>query len=220
MDFDWQGLTDVLRFFFSTPFLKKGVRLAGIDIRCLRRRWDRDSGTISWNTSALPNPGEHTIIATAQVHNSAGETATFDSTLVSGNGRAADDVVADIRLKSLTFNNSIPLRYSASANPAPTPDPALVPMPKLVLDQNGNITAPLTSMAYTKGATIPFAIKLYPLTGTATVGYTLNLTAKPIGTNEAGLILYQTGTVPKVLTNPFSLNAQVALYNEVDKQYL
>ena len=174
-----------------------------------------NQGYLDWNSSGALNPSEHTIFATAQIHDAIG-IVPLDSRRPECDGRAADDIIADLRLKSLTFNNSIPLRYSASANPAPIPDSAIVPTPQLVLDQNRNITAPLPAMAYIKGTSIPFTIELYPVTGTATIGYTLNFTEKPVATNEAGLTLYQTGTVPKVFTNPLNLTSQTALYNEIN----
>jgi hypothetical protein len=168
------------------------------------------------------NPSEHTVTATAQIHDSIGAItlnsldAPNRSYNTSGMGRPADIIIANLQLQSLTFNKSIPMRYSASANPAPSPDPALVPTPQLDLSQTGAVTASLPPMAYVQGTSIPFTIQLYPLTGNATVGYTLDLNAKPLATNEAGLVLYHTGTVPQPFTNSLSLTSQAALYKEVN----
>ncbi len=191
---------------------------------------------IDWDASQATNPSEHSSSASAQVqkfyiNGFYGPIVTLSSTAALpppngpypdgtfyGDGRATDFIIAALHLQSFTFDKSIPLRNYADANPPAmqNPPPPLVPAPVWAYDQNGKQTSGWTPMAYKQNTAIPFTITLQPLTGGATIGFTLDLTAKPTATNEAALVLYQTGTTPQAFSGAISLTSKVPLYKEVN----
>lgn len=130
------------------------------------------------------NPSEHTVTATAQIHDSLG-VIPMDSTdpsnriyAPSGMGRPADDIIADVHLQSIKFNSNIALNQD-SVTPVSTPEITLIGTPTTtnpaayVQGKNVNFTMLLSSST---GAT---------LTGSATMGYLLKLQASPNTTNPA-----------------------------------
>ena len=144
------------------------------------------SGYIDWPQTG-GNPSEHTVVATAQIHDSVG-TIPLDSTNLpnrvyapSGMGRPADVIVADVRLKSLTFGSNILLAQDA-ITPVPVPE----------LTWTGTTSSPATAnpAAYIQGKNVTFTLALASsagtaLTGNATLGYGLKLQAAPNTTDPA-----------------------------------
>jgi len=147
----------------------------------------------TWDSSSAGNPSEHTLSATAQVefHPSPPGPATQSQTITSlpapppasgpysgfyGDGRAADFVFANVRLKSLKFTGNIALSKDQTT---------AIPGPEFTWDSSGGQTAS-NSAAYVQGSSVAFTLALgdpagAALMGTATMGYTLKLQANPNG---------------------------------------
>ena len=194
-----------------------------------------NQGYIDWDSSGAANPSEHTITATAQIHDSIG-IVPLDSARPEGNGRPADDIIADVRLKSLDFINAYTLRNQASVSSTPSPDPAIVADPQFVWNQNG-IPGPLWNQSSNPGGTFAaptgdvqgtsplLYVTPYPFTGPATVGFTLKVQAAPntvnatTGQPDPTLTLYDnTSAAPVSLSSSGSgTSAQVMLYPKVAK---
>ena len=123
---------------------------------------------INWPSSAAGNPSEHTVKATAQIHDSLGS-VSLDSTSYLGNGRLADDIIADIHLKSLQFNNNVTLTQDAVT---------LVPVPEMTWNTTTNGLLTVNPCSYLRNRHPSLTMTLsdsagQPLTGSATKGYTL-----------------------------------------------
>jgi len=141
---------------------------------------------IDWPQSG-GNPSEHSVVATAQIHN-AQQTLKMDSSYApnrvyapSGMGRAADDIIADVRPQSLKFSGNIALNRDA-VTPVPTPE----------FTWSAGNSSPATSnpAAYVQGQKVNATLTLgssagAALTGSATLGYGLKLQATPNTTNPA-----------------------------------
>ena len=113
-------------------------------------------GMISWNSSTAANPSEHTLYALAQISQGT-QTFSLDSRNPPppnprpysgsyGDGRVSDFVIADVQLKSLKFNSSIPLAQDAVT---------LVSTPEFVWNQH-----PLYPAAYVQGKNVGFTMTL------------------------------------------------------------
>lgn len=111
---------------------------------------------ISWNSSTAANPSEHTLYALAQISQGT-QTLSLDSRNPPppnsgpysgsyGDGRVSDFVTADVQLKSLKFNSSIPLAQDAVT---------LVSTPEFVWNQH-----PLYPAAYVQGKNVGFTMTL------------------------------------------------------------
>ena len=134
---------------------------------------------IDWTQSG-GNPSEHTVTATAKIHDSIGA-ISLDSTLPSGNGRPADDIIADVRPLSAKFTSNIPLALDA-VTPVPTPE----------ITWTAGGTSPATSYpaAYIQGQSITLTLTLgnsagKALTGQATTGYACKFQATPYTNDPA-----------------------------------
>lgn len=180
------------------------------------------SGTINWDASQAGNPSEHTLFATAQF-SYYGYIFTYsstDSVSQGGDGEIMDFVIADLHLKSFEYVNAYTLRNQASAASPPSPDPAIVPSPQFVWDLSGTATTGGASAGDIQGKTPAFKIKLYPLTGDATIGFKIKWTATP-NTGDPDLTLYDnttTGSQPTPFTGgAFAGAAQRALLSKVAK---
>jgi hypothetical protein len=192
------------------------------------------SGDIDWPQSG-GNPSEHTVTATAQIHDSIGA-ITLNSLdapnrpyNTSGMGRPADDIIASLQMKSLDYVNAYTLRTQASASPAPSPDPAVVPEPQFVWDTSGKATSTFGAAAGDiQGQKPSFFLTPYSFTGTnATVGYKLKVQANPNTLNAQGqpdalLTLYDntSGNPATLPAGGVGFNGPVALYSKVAKYSL
>ena len=177
---------------------------------------------IDWPSSEALNPSEHTVEATAQIHDSLG-TVPLDSTASLGNDRVADDIIADVRLQSLKFNNSITLNTDATT---------AVPSPQYTWNPATNALLTSNPAAYIQGSAASLTMVLgslagAPLTGTTPIGYALKLQANPNTTGPAVgnppvtpppdpvLTLYDNTTstpfVPTVCTSSATVNATTVL---------
>ena len=175
-----------------------------------------------WDSSSAGNPSEHTISASAQVQweyegppsgpvdtiNSTAPayTAGGSTTAFYGDGRAADLVFADMRLKSIGFTGNIGITQNATTG---------VSTPEFTWDPAGGGSTASSPAAYVQGKTVGFTMtfcdsKGAALTGTATTGYTLKLQANPNGINAGtgqpvpSLTLYDNTTVSPVAPATFS----------------
>lgn len=180
------------------------------------------AGTINWDSSQAGNPSEHTASATAHF-SYYGYPFVFSSTepiSQGGDGQPADFIIADLRLMSFQYVNAYTLRYQASADNPPTPDPAKVPSPQFVYDLNGNATTSGEPAGDIQAKTPLFKVRLHPLTGGATVGFTLQWAASP-NTGDPALTLYDnttTGSSPTALVGgAYNGSAQTALLSKVAK---
>ena len=186
---------------------------------------------INWPSSAALNLSEHTVEATAQIHDAIG-TVPLDSTASLGNDRMADNIIADVRLQSLFYASTATLRNCASAvPPPPKPDPALVPSETFVWNQDRSQTAawdpinkPMGTFsvpaANIQGFAPQFFISPFAWTGTgATVGFRVKVQATP-NTGDAALTLYDNtsggpyplGSSGKQFTSAVALYPKVAKY--------
>ena len=181
-----------------------------------------NQGYLDWNSSGALNPSEHTIFATAQIHDAIG-IVPLDSRRPECDGRAADDVIADLRLQSLGFTNNVLLNQDA-VTPVPTPEFLWVP---------SSLTPTRSSpAAYIQAKKPSFTMQVCSssgaaLTGSATMGYALKLTATPNTVNPANnqpdpvLTLFDNTTgnpvVPTVFTNPTTVTATTPLNSCVAK---
>ena len=187
---------------------------------------------INWPASAALNPSEHTVKATAQLHDADG-TITLDSTAALGNGRLADDIIADVRLQSLDYDNSYTLRNCASALTPPDPDPAIVPSHTFVWNQDrsqtttwdvvnhpiGTFNVPADDV---QGLTPLVNVTPFTWTGTSTtVGIRMKVQAAP-NTGDPTLTLYDNTTKDPITLTSAGVNvgALVALYPKVAKYML
>lgn len=175
-------------------------------------------GSIVWDCSQAGNPSEHYVSATAQLHRDlpppfgGRQTETLNSLDSpnpppggnSGNGRAADFIIANLKLKSLKFNSPITLLVEKN-NP--------VPVPQMTWDQNGNM---LTGhpFAYVRNTTPNFTFDLWNITGNATMGFVLGM-ADSTNTGDPDVTFYQPALVPEVFTSPATRAAQNPLLNKV-----
>lgn len=182
------------------------------------------TGSPDWDSSQAGNPSEHTTSARAQFTRTFGTyhmTTIYNSTDAADQGNdgyPADFIIADLRLKSFEYVNAYTLRNSASATPAPTPDPAVVPSPQFVWGLNGNATTSGEPAGDIQAKIPAFKIKLHPLTGGATVGFKLNWMAMP-NTGDTTLTLYDntTNAPTPMSAGAFDGNAQRALLSKVAK---
>lgn len=182
------------------------------------------TGSLDWDSSQAGNPSEHTTSARAQFTRTFGTyhmTTIYNSTDAADQGNdgyPADFIIADLRLKSFEYVNAYTLRNSASATPAPTPDPAVVPSPQFVWGLNGNATTSGEPAGDIQAKIPAFKIKLHPLTGGATVGFKLNWMAMP-NTGDTTLTLYDntTNAPTPMSAGAFDGNAQRALLSKVAK---
>lgn len=178
---------------------------------------DGGEGYIDWDASQATNPSEHFATATATLHRDVGEppvrqTKTMSSLASpnpppdedSGDGRPADFIIADLKLKSLKFTSPITLLWAKD-------DP--VSLPQLAWDQNGELLT-VNPIAYVRNATPTFTFDLWNITGNATMGFTLDMAAQPV-TEDPTVILYQNGPDPEVFTSPTTRTAQNPLLNKV-----
>ncbi len=133
------------------------------------------------------NPSEHSVTATAQIHDSVGALSLNSLDLPNrafatcGMGRPADDIIADVRLQSIKFNNNIALNQDF-VTPVPTPE----------LTWTGSNITPTTAnpAAYIQTQKVSFTMLLASstgaaLTGSAPLGYGLKLQANPNTVNPA-----------------------------------
>ncbi len=168
-------------------------------------------------TQTSGNPREHTIKATAQLHN-ATATILLNSTDSQGNGRPADDIVADVRLQSLKFNNNIPLMQNTT-----TP----VPTPEFTWTSASNNPATSNPAAYIQGKSVNFTMLLgsstgAALTASATMGYALKLQATPNTTNptthqaDPALTLYDNTTGAPFTPTPCGSSTTIAATTVLD----
>ncbi len=175
-----------------------------------------------WDASSAGNPSEHQISASAKVQfeyegppsglvdtissTSPTYTAGGSTTAFYGDGREADLVIADIRLKSIGFTGNIGLTQNQT-----TPVATL----EFTWDPASNSQTPSSPAAYVQGKTVGFTMTLCDstgaaLTGSATTGYTLKLTANPNATNAGTgqpvppLTLYDNTTASPVAPTSFS----------------
>lgn len=164
------------------------------------------------------NPSEHTITATAQIHDSIGA-LSLDSTdlpnrqyATSGMGRAADDIIADVHLQSIKFSGNITLNQDA-VTPVPTPE--------FTWTGGGTNSSTANPAAYVQGRKVNLALLLgssagAALTGNATMGYLCKLQASPNTTNPATnaadpvLTLYDNTTASPTVPASCSASTTVA----------
>ena len=169
------------------------------------------------------NPSEHAVTATAQIHSGAGATS-LNSTdppnrqyATSGMGRPADDIIADVQLQSIKFNNNIALSQDAAT---------AVPSPEITWTQGGvnpsaNPPATANPAAYVQGKNVNLTLLLgssagAALTGNATMGYLCKLQASPNTINPATsaadpvLTLYDNTTASPTVPAPCSASTTVA----------
>ena len=157
------------------------------------------------------NPSEHSVKATAVIHDAIGS-VTLDSTRPEGNGRPADDIIADVRLQSLKFNGNIKLTQDAT-----TP----VPTPEFTWTSASNSPATSNPAAYIQGSSVNLTMLLgsstgAALTGGATMGYALKLQATPNTTNPAtsqadpALTLYDNTAGSPFLPTPCGSSVTIA----------
>lgn len=189
-----------------------------------------------WNTSRVLNPSEHTISATAQVQlnyeqglygsiYSIASTASappaqgpYPYDTFYGDGRAADYIIADIHLKSVTFNNNVLLAQD---------DVNQVTPPEFTWNPSTNALTASQPAAYLKAKNVKFTAQLcsssgVSLTGSATMGYAVTVQANPNTTNpstsqpDPTLTLYDNSSSgPSLCGTYFSVNATTALDNWV-----
>jgi len=163
------------------------------------------------------NPSEHSVKATAVIHDPIGS-ITLDSTRPEGNGRPADDIIADVRLQLLKFNGNIKLTQDAT-----TP----VPTPEFTWTSASNSPATSNPAAYIQGSSVNLTMLLgsstgAALTGGATMGYALKLQATPNTTNPATkqadptLTLYDNTTGIPFLPTPCGSSVTVAATTPLD----
>ncbi len=179
-------------------------------------------GYIAWPSATAGNPSEHTVAATAQLHDSVG-VISLNSTSALGNGRPADDVIADIKLKSLQFNNGVLLNQDA-VTPVPRPEMTWNPATGSLLSNN--------PCAYLRGRHASVTMTLCDsagaaLTGSAVKGYALKIQAAPntidptTSQPDPTLTLYDnsSGTpfAPTVCNSPIPVNCTALLYNWIAK---
>ena len=198
------------------------------------------SASIDWDASQAANPSEHTATVTMMVkpdpyHDPVTyqsdklqpppPTGPYPSGAVYGDGRVADFVVADIRLKSLKFTGNIGINQDQT-----TP----VPTPEFTWDTaSRSLTTPQPA-CYVQGKNVGFTMTFCDptgaaLAGTATTGYGIKLQANPNGTNAAtgqpvpSSTLFDNTTTTPISATPFSgstasvtattaLNSYVARY--------
>ena len=198
------------------------------------------SASIDWDASQAANPSEHTVTVTMMVKPNAYQAAvTYQSDKISqppptgpypsgtvyGDGRVADFVVADIRLKSLKFTGNIGINQDQT-----TP----VPTPEFTWDTaSRSLTTPQPA-CYVQGKNVGFTMTFCDptgaaLAGTATTGYGIKLQANPNGTNAAtgqpvpSSTLFDNTTATPISATPFTgssasvtattaLNSYVARY--------
>lgn len=169
---------------------------------------------INW-PQAGGNPSEHTVTATAQIHDSVGA-LSLDSTnppnrsyQPSGMGQAADDMIADVVLQSIKFNSNIALSQDAST-PVPSPEITLV-----------GASPRANPAAYIQGKNVNFTMLLGSstgavLTGSAPMGYALKMQATPNttdpSTNKADpvLTLYDNTTTTPFTPVPCTASTTIA----------
>ena len=205
------------------------------------------NGSLGWDSTAVPNPSEHLVYVTltdTEMTESGPQVLTLDSRNPAppptgpysgpyGEGRPADVIVADLQLQSLQFAGGGVLTLGNSADPASGSTPALVPVPQITWAQASPPPYAATNPAgYVMGSTPSLALTLYPLTGSVTMGVTLNVTATSNVPDPAhpgqdlGVTLKNTGATTPVplagtpLTGPTTtvpadnaLLGEVALYN-------
>ena len=170
---------------------------------------------INWPSSSAGNPSEHTVKATAQIHDSLGS-IPLDSTTYLGNGRLADDVIADIKLQSLQFNNGVTLAQDRLTQ---------VPKPEMTWNTTTNGLLTANPCSYLRNRHPALAMTLSdsagnPLTGSATKGYTLKWLAAPHTTDPSTsqpdpmLTLFDNSSgSPTACGSSVSVNATTLLYN-------
>jgi hypothetical protein len=98
-----------------------------------------------------------------------------------GQGRDGDFVVADLRLKTLQFNSNVPLNLDAVT---------LVPAPEFLWNPSSLTPTQSSPAGYIQATAPKFTMQVCDskqgaLTGTATMGYALKLTATPNTTNPS-----------------------------------
>jgi hypothetical protein len=171
------------------------------------------TGTLYWDASQAANPSEHYSSARAQISRPYPPYGRITMQLSSlnpppqGDGRMADFIVADLKLKSLKYNSPITL-----LNHAPPLAGYEVPVPQLTWAENGTMTGN-NPAAFVRNTKPNFTIELYPTNGNATTGFDLALDAGP-NTSDPALVLYLTTGV-QAASFPVTLDAQVPLYNYV-----
>lgn len=141
-----------------------------------------------------------------------------------GDGRAADFVLADIRLRSLKFTGNVALQQDAV-----TP----VPSPEFTWDPATGNSSSSNPAAYVQGKSVGFTLAFcdstgVALTGSATTGYTMKVQAAPNTTDPATsqpdptLTLYDNTVASPVVPTTFSgstatVTASTALSGWVSK---
>ena len=171
------------------------------------------TGYIDWPSDSAANPSEHTVSATALAHDGA-TSLSLDSTQPQGNGRAADDIIADLRLKSLTFGSAsgstAPLTLRVKADSSPGNNDGVVAMPQVLWDiastglpYNPTRTNPA---GYIMGSKPQFTFAISKPNGAdpeigATVGLTLTASAHP-NTSDADIVLKDTKGQPVAVALP------------------
>ena len=168
---------------------------------------------IDWPSSSAANPSEHTVTATALAHDGA-TSLTLDSTKPEGNGRVADNIIADLRLKSLTFSSAsgsqAPLTLRVRADSSPGNNDGVVAAPQVLWDvastglpYNPTQTNPA---GYIMGSKPQFTFAISKPNGAdpevgATVGLTLSASAHP-NTGDADIVLKDTQGQPVAVSLP------------------
>ncbi len=93
-----------------------------------------------------------------------------------------------------------------------------VPNPQMTWDSSGNRTPNYlygtAPAAYVRSTNPSLELRLYNITGNATMGFTLDMQASP-NTADPSLLLYETGSTPKTCGPDTFFNAQASLYNYV-----
>ena len=175
-----------------------------------------------WDASSAGNPSEHKISASAKLQweyegppsgpvntinsTSPAYTAGGSTTDFYGDGREADLVIADMRLKSIGFTGNIALNQDLTTH---------IPRPEFTWDPASGSSTASGPAAYVQGSSVGFTMtfcdsKGAALIGSATTGYTLNLQANPNANNGATgqpvapLTLYDNTTASPVAPATFS----------------
>ena len=176
-----------------------------------------------WDASSAGNPSEHKISASAKLQweyegppsgpvntinsTSPAYTAGGSTTDFYGDGREADLVIADMRLKSIGFTGNIALTQNAATH---------IPRLEFTWDPASGSSTASGPAAYVQGSSVGFTMtfcdsKGAALIGSATTGYTLKLQANPNANNAATgqpvppLTLCDNTTARPLWTRPNSL---------------
>jgi hypothetical protein len=174
------------------------------------------TGTLNWDASQAANPSEHYSSARAQISRPNPPYGRITMQLSSlnaspqGDGRMADFIVADLKLKSLKYNSPITL-----LNHAPPLAGYSVPVPQWTWPQVGDgYMTDNAPVAFVRNTVPTFTLELYPTNGNATTGFDISLTAGPF--TGQPLTLYLTTGV-QAANFPVTLTSQATLYNHVTR---